>query len=234
MLTDGACPVVLAYTQALVQMAYSLIKFGEVPNKLPAGFQFPAEGVAPVSSSEKKADAGGEGKTPALPADASAPLVAGEKCKWWVANSCCMLATPHRVGCRCCWIIWCRWCASWLIVRCDMRRRQADTQTTVCMNVSCLKSFGVFTRRHHCRKCGRIFCDDCTKVLPAVHHTTAPLCRCLRLLGRLAKTGNPADLHVRCVLAQDRIGGERTCVACVAELQAAKSASPAAAAAASS
>jgi hypothetical protein len=67
-------------------MAYSLIKFGEVPNKLPAGFQFPAEGVAPVSSSEKKADAGGEGKTPALPADASAPLVAGEKCKWWVST----------------------------------------------------------------------------------------------------------------------------------------------------
>jgi hypothetical protein len=56
------------------------------------------------------------------------------------------------------------------------------------MNVSCLKSFGVFTRRHHCRTCGRIFCDDCTKV-PLLSTTTTPLCRCLRLLVRLARTG---------------------------------------------
>ncbi len=26
----------------------------------------------------------------------------------------------------------------------------------------CKTEFGFFNRRHHCRKCGRIFCGDCS------------------------------------------------------------------------
>ncbi|KAF2827913.1 hypothetical protein CC86DRAFT_201747 [Ophiobolus disseminans] len=35
---------------------------------------------------------------------------------------------------------------------------QADGSTTVCSASSCEEPFGFFQRRHHCRKCGGIFC----------------------------------------------------------------------------
>ena len=36
-----------------------------------------------------------------------------------------------------------------------------DTLANKCMN--CNKPFGVLTRKHHCRKCGDIFCNKCSK-----------------------------------------------------------------------
>lgn len=36
-----------------------------------------------------------------------------------------------------------------------------DSQRTQCKN--CHKEFGMFRRKHHCRQCGDIFCDDCSK-----------------------------------------------------------------------
>ena len=38
---------------------------------------------------------------------------------------------------------------------------QKDSEVHTCQK--CHTKFGVFTRRHHCRECGRIFCDKCTK-----------------------------------------------------------------------
>lgn len=35
---------------------------------------------------------------------------------------------------------------------------QADGSTSVCSAASCQEPFGFFQRRHHCRKCGGIFC----------------------------------------------------------------------------
>jgi hypothetical protein len=35
---------------------------------------------------------------------------------------------------------------------------QADGSTSVCSASSCQEPFGFFQRRHHCRKCGGIFC----------------------------------------------------------------------------
>lgn len=35
-----------------------------------------------------------------------------------------------------------------------------DNTALRCMK--CKKEFGLFTRKHHCRRCGRIFCDDCS------------------------------------------------------------------------
>jgi hypothetical protein len=32
-----------------------------------------------------------------------------------------------------------------------------------CMNSSCQRAFGLTTRKHHCRKCGDIFCSTCTQ-----------------------------------------------------------------------
>ncbi|CAI4219506.1 unnamed protein product [Parascedosporium putredinis] len=34
-----------------------------------------------------------------------------------------------------------------------------DPASTVCDDPTCKRTFGYFTRRHHCRRCGNIFCD---------------------------------------------------------------------------
>ncbi|KAH8595720.1 hypothetical protein B0O99DRAFT_511527 [Bisporella sp. PMI_857] len=34
-----------------------------------------------------------------------------------------------------------------------------DAESSVCDEASCTRYFGYFTRRHHCRRCGNIFCD---------------------------------------------------------------------------
>ena len=38
---------------------------------------------------------------------------------------------------------------------------QRDSEVHTCQK--CDVKFGVFTRKHHCRQCGRIFCNNCTK-----------------------------------------------------------------------
>jgi len=37
-----------------------------------------------------------------------------------------------------------------------------DEMTTQCTNTSCKVSFDLFTRRHHCRHCGKIYCNKCS------------------------------------------------------------------------
>jgi hypothetical protein len=34
----------------------------------------------------------------------------------------------------------------------------------------CMKSFGTFTRKHHCRRCGEIVCADCSTHTKIVRH----------------------------------------------------------------
>lgn len=36
-----------------------------------------------------------------------------------------------------------------------------DNEAMECYNLSCRKNFGFFERKHHCRKCGNIFCSSC-------------------------------------------------------------------------
>ncbi|KAI1102632.1 FYVE-domain-containing protein [Jackrogersella minutella] len=35
-----------------------------------------------------------------------------------------------------------------------------DPESTICDEASCMRHFNYWTRRHHCRKCGNIFCDS--------------------------------------------------------------------------
>ncbi|KAK0621356.1 hypothetical protein B0T17DRAFT_508711 [Bombardia bombarda] len=39
------------------------------------------------------------------------------------------------------------------------RHWKPDQESSVCDHATCKKSFNYFSRRHHCRKCGNIFCD---------------------------------------------------------------------------
>lgn len=38
---------------------------------------------------------------------------------------------------------------------------QKDEEVLRCTNQECNVEFGIFVRRHHCRICGKIFCNDC-------------------------------------------------------------------------
>jgi hypothetical protein len=37
-----------------------------------------------------------------------------------------------------------------------------DQDSAQCATQNCGRRFGVFTRKHHCRLCGKVFCDKCT------------------------------------------------------------------------
>ncbi|SPO02743.1 related to VPS27 - vacuolar protein sorting-associated protein [Cephalotrichum gorgonifer] len=39
------------------------------------------------------------------------------------------------------------------------RHWKPDSVSSVCDDPTCKRAFGYFTRRHHCRRCGNIFCD---------------------------------------------------------------------------
>jgi len=50
----------------------------------------------------------------------------------------------------------------------DRARWVPDGDVTKCQN--CPKKFGVMTRKHHCRKCGNIFCSSCSSHTLAVRY----------------------------------------------------------------
>lgn len=60
--------------------------------------------------------------------------------------------------------------------------RDADAKT--CSNATCNKAFGVMTRRHHCRLCGKVFCDACSSQTISIK---TPLADSGRLAGTHAK-----------------------------------------------
>ena len=45
---------------------------------------------------------------------------------------------------------------------------QRDSEVHTCQK--CHVKFGIFTRKHHCRQCGRIFCNNCTKKRAVLEH----------------------------------------------------------------
>lgn len=62
---------------------------------------------------------------------------------------------------------------------------QPDAESTVCDDPTCKRTFSYFTRRHHCRKCGHIFCDSHSTFAAPLDHDAkfnprAPLFRTCR------------------------------------------------------
>lgn len=43
---------------------------------------------------------------------------------------------------------------------------------------SCRKNFSIFVRKHHCRKCGKIFCEKCwgTTMYLDIYKKDVPVC----------------------------------------------------------
>lgn len=41
----------------------------------------------------------------------------------------------------------------------NMNRNQPDPESSICDDPTCKRGFSYFVRRHHCRRCGHIFCD---------------------------------------------------------------------------
>ena len=38
---------------------------------------------------------------------------------------------------------------------------QPNNDTSQCSSINCNTLFTILTRRHHCRKCGKIYCNNC-------------------------------------------------------------------------
>eukprot|EP01100_Stratorugosa_tubuloviscum_P010245 TRINITY_DN4375_c0_g1_i1.p1 TRINITY_DN4375_c0_g1~~TRINITY_DN4375_c0_g1_i1.p1 ORF type:complete len:1161 (+),score=613.34 TRINITY_DN4375_c0_g1_i1:148-3630(+) len=69
----------------------------------------------------------------------------------------------------------------------------ADDSVKACTN--CKSSFGIFSRKHHCRLCGLIFCDKCTAnkvVLPDMYGFVGPQRVCDRCATLASGRGAPA------------------------------------------
>lgn len=57
--------------------------------------------------------------------------------------------------------IWCNKALSNLPLKCNISDKtlQPDSDASICDDTTCTRAFGYFNRRHHCRRCGYIFCD---------------------------------------------------------------------------
>ncbi|XP_060569006.1 pleckstrin homology domain-containing family F member 2-like [Ruditapes philippinarum] len=68
-----------------------------------------------------------------------------------------------------------------------------DSSASKCMH--CKRSqFSMLNRRHHCRKCGLVVCDDCSSkrwLLP--QQSSKPLRVCLTCFGKLSSAKNPSE-----------------------------------------
>ncbi|KAJ7585781.1 FYVE zinc finger-domain-containing protein [Mycena floridula] len=52
---------------------------------------------------------------------------------------------------------------------------KSDSAAHVCDNFFCAKEFSLFERRHHCRKCGGVFCHSCSsQLLPLLDTSKLP------------------------------------------------------------
>lgn len=82
---------------------------------------------------------------------------------------------------------------------------QPDDDRDTC--TSCKKEFGILRRRHHCRKCLQLFCDDCTQ--GRVNHVQF-------------QTHAPGSLTALKAVNQSCTGDLRVCQSCAKQLLAAK------------
>lgn len=55
---------------------------------------------------------------------------------------------------------------------------QPNNKATKCSNEKCDTFFSILNRRHHCRKCGKIFCENCwgNLMFVKIYNKEVPVC----------------------------------------------------------
>jgi hypothetical protein len=83
---------------------------------------------------------------------------------------------------------------------------QPDSAVTRCPG--CGREFGVFLRKHHCRQCGKVYRDDCSKGKAQVRRPAAPdgarkesngmvrICKFCAVSPRLGRRGRRPQRHI--------------------------------------
>jgi hypothetical protein len=61
----------------------------------------------------------------------------------------------------------------------SQRRWMRDEEAQNCCSAACRVGFTATVRRHHCRKCGQVFCDDCTSEKMLIHPSEVALPHCV-------------------------------------------------------
>ncbi|KAF4572512.1 hypothetical protein EYR36_007019 [Pleurotus pulmonarius] len=86
-----------------------------------------------------------------------------------------------------------------------------DALAAVCDNFYCRVRFSIFERRHHCRKCGSIFCGACTAHTTALLDTSSPA---------LPFTHPPHRTPIALYASKDSpvLDNARVCTACFAQI----------------
>jgi hypothetical protein len=62
-----------------------------------------------------------------------------------------------------------------------------DNSTSMCMQDRCTRRFNLFTRRHHCRRCGGIFCDRHSSKTRSLHEAFSKTAGKTKLNGELVR-----------------------------------------------
>jgi hypothetical protein len=76
----------------------------------------------------------------------------------------------------------------------EKARWKADKEVEACENSNCKKAFTFYRRKHHCRRCGGIFCDACTTRRITLRN---PLTENGRVVGTVADCRVCADCAVK-------------------------------------
>ncbi len=55
---------------------------------------------------------------------------------------------------------------------------QPNSEADRCSNTVCNSEFGFFNSKHHCRECGKIYCDNCWGKMAyvGVYYKEVPIC----------------------------------------------------------
>ena len=74
-----------------------------------------------------------------------------------------------------------------------------DEEATVCAVPSCGKSFNLLERKHHCRMCGQVVCNACTKQVVVFANGPDPIRCCSRCIAAGRDSAGPEEImHAMC------------------------------------
>lgn len=70
----------------------------------------------------------------------------------------------------------------------------SDEQATVCAVSSCCKLFTMLERKHHCRMCGQVVCNACTKYVTVFVNGPEPVRCCSTCIASANPSAGPREI----------------------------------------